>query len=222
MHEKYGITKEQLIAEGQIIVERNSFRNFPFWHYITVACSAFQWDAVIAYRKHQHKFEALTDAGQGYHQSAAFHLWYQHNRSLYSTVGLHYDSMGTYSPGRLREFLNCVTHELQHALVANEVMLNINSTEEEEPRAYATGNILSEVLLIASREWDVGIIAVPKTHYAAIAAVDNLPASWVENVNTLTALSGIIHARMTNISGVVQHEDGGWASTTYFSGGEHV
>ncbi|QXO10214.1 hypothetical protein pEaSNUABM37_00255 [Erwinia phage pEa_SNUABM_37] len=222
LHEKYGVSEEQLIRDGHAFHQRNSFRNEPFWHQIIVACGGYQWDAITAYHARAHNLPDAIELSKAFHYSGAFHMWHVDGGVVYSVIGLHSSDVTMYSPASLRSFLNAVAHELQHAIIANENQCNINSRMEEEPRAYATGVILSEVLKIASRELNIGFCALPKAHYPMAAAIEQVPAQWVPGITTLAALSGIMSNYMSSKTGLVEYRDNDWTAVTYYSGGNHV
>lgn len=219
MHNKYGITAEQLIAHGSEIYNRQTIRNFPYWHYVTVACDEFQWDAITAFLSSRDDAPELYNFN-AYSSSAAYHRWYYSGDCIYSQLGVHRSDVNTYSPADTRIFLNSLCHEIQHCLVAIERHLGINSINEEEPRAYVTGELVQRILGIICKNWRIGFMAVPMDHYEAIEAVRLLPANMVSQVNTLAALSGIMNAHMAEMSSVVCYKPSNeWTATTYYNGG---
>lgn len=220
MHQKYGMTHQQLVELGAEISNRNIFRMSPYFAYITVVTDRKQWDAVTTWLVANGGPENVLTYGDDYESAAGYALRCHHRGNEYCLLGVHRSQLTDFSPVGLHQFINILSHEIQHCVTYLNEKLGINTWREEEPHAYLSGSILESALGIIARDWRVNFIGVPHSYNAAISGARRLPPTISSNLTTLSALSGMIDATIAKENNVVWYGDFGWTSATFFTGGK--
>lgn len=221
IYEELGMTPDQLLAEGQRILNSVVFRNEPYEHYVFVIGSAFEFAAIAHYAKANLGHDPML-AYERYMCSAGLTVNWNYLNNTYSMVCVHMDNLKHYAPGTMMSFLGTLVHEQQHMLVRSERVLDADYRDEDEPRTYATASTLQKILMILRANYNVHLVAVPKHMVPRIRVLDEVSNVLGVRVTSVDIYSGVMRQYMEHNTGTVFVSPDGWHATTYISGGEHV
>lgn len=221
MHQKHGITLEELIRCGRDIHRTHTFENKPYMQNITIVGNRYEWDAVMAFLNDRDKLDGVEQYGDEYQHSGAYTLKYVSVPVVHTVIGFHSDKLLYGNEASARNYIGVMAHEIQHALIGMEREFKINSLNEEEPRAYSTQFIIDKALQLMLKQYHCAFVATYPHLLGLINGLHNLPVDIRVTMPVVTALSGMRDAYMTQHQHTVVHDDYGWSATTYTSGGSH-
>lgn len=223
MHRKYNMTKDEFIRHGSTVYHRSTFENVPYDQLISIVLNQLDWDAVTTYLFDRDGVSGntppLSKYSNDYLVSGGYTLSYVCGRATINVIGLHADKIDSSNPFTVQYLLNALAHELQHCLVKLEKKEKINSINEEEPRAYATGYMFEQALKIVQHNANILICSTPFELANVVQGIYNAPQSVISNLPTLAVSSALRDLGMAYAQSTVQHSGNDWSATTYFTHG---
>lgn len=162
----------------------------------------------------------VADAVDVYKSSGGVTTTYMYNGVMFSVVGIPSSTLSFFNTASTRNFINTLTHEVQHALMSYAEWVGSTPVVESEPHAYLTGWVVSELLRVYSKTWNVEVHGVPKKLVNLNMVLINVANNPVFGEVSPTSLySALINQTISERNTVVKQDGSdGWVATTYWMG----
>lgn len=220
---KFGLTEQEFKLHGEDVCERYTIVNEPFDHIIILAMSGLDFAAAVLHYGEklgytQSSMMQTIDSGL---LSDGYTCWMHKGELFVSVINMTNSTPNTLNADSFVNFIDTLSHEIQHALMLGFEHYGMDAHKEFEPHAYATGRLTRRIFELLARNNHFVCMAMPLRWYPAFSAFNVVPSRMMTSLSSLATSSALIdQAIAVNQHRVVLRADT-WSASTYFTGATH-